>query len=194
MHYLIYKITNKLNNKIYVGKHRTPDRNDEYLGSGTLLGKAIMKYGKKNFSKEIIKECSSEEDMNFWEADIVNEEFVARLDTYNIMVGGQGGGKNNWDRGREILREKKHSDPAWAEELREKIKNGIRLYHQSHLGIFTGKQHSVETIKKMSAAKKGKYDGEKNPAYGTRWITNGVENKKIKKTEEIPTDWRAGRV
>ena len=37
------------------------------------------------------------------------------------------------------------------------------------------------------------YDGKKNPAYGKHWITNGIENKLVKK-EDIPNGWRKGRV
>lgn len=36
--------------------------------------------------------------------------------------------------------------------------------------------------------------GEKNTQFGTRWITNETDNKKISKTDPIPTGWRAGRV
>jgi hypothetical protein len=54
MYYLIYKITNLINNKIYIGKHITKDKNDDYMGSGKLITRAIEKYGLENFKKEII--------------------------------------------------------------------------------------------------------------------------------------------
>ena len=91
MHYLIYKITNNLDNKIYVGKHKTKNKDDDYFGSGLLLGRAIEKHGKLNFTKTLLLECKSEEEMNQKEADIVDEDFIARDDTYNIMLGGSGG-------------------------------------------------------------------------------------------------------
>lgn len=49
---VIYKTTNLINNKIYVGKDSHNDSN--YFGSGTILVKAIKKYGKENFKKEIL--------------------------------------------------------------------------------------------------------------------------------------------
>ena len=51
--YLIYKTTNLLNNKIYIGSHRTDNIEDDYLGSGTLLKQAIKKI------KEIYREMTA---------------------------------------------------------------------------------------------------------------------------------------
>ena len=53
MNYLIYKITNTVNNKIYVGCHKTQNVNDNYMGSGKILQHAIAKYGISKFTKEI---------------------------------------------------------------------------------------------------------------------------------------------
>src|SRR5574344_1152863 len=103
-YYLIYQITNLVNNKIYIGKHMTDDLNDGYMGSGSLIKRAENKYGLDKFEKEILFECSSEEEMNKKEAEIVNEEFIARLDTYNITLGGNGG----WNYINSFSKTKKH--------------------------------------------------------------------------------------
>ena len=63
------------------------------MGSGLRIQRAIKKYGVENFEKTILFECSSVEEMNAKEAEIVNEEFIARDDVYNIKLGGEGG----WD-------------------------------------------------------------------------------------------------
>lgn len=90
--YYVYKITNLINDKIYVGYHWSPDiTNDKYLGSGVNIIKAVKKYGPDNFKREIIAEFKTLEDALDLEKEIVNEEFVLREDTYNLAVGGNGG-------------------------------------------------------------------------------------------------------
>ena len=61
------------------------------MGSGIRIKRAIEKYGIKNFEKTILFECSSVEEMNSKEAEIVNEDFIARDDVYNVIVGGENG-------------------------------------------------------------------------------------------------------
>lgn len=62
----IYKITNKINNKCYVGQSNDIQRRfNEHIWAGDKtripLDKAIKKYGKENFTYEILEECSLEE-------------------------------------------------------------------------------------------------------------------------------------
>lgn len=91
MNYLIYKITNLINKKIYIGAHITLNTNDSYFGSGYLLKRAIAKYGKQNFKKDILFSFDNEEDMWNKEKELVNLEFLGRPDVYNICLGGKGG-------------------------------------------------------------------------------------------------------
>jgi hypothetical protein len=90
-HYIIYQITNKINGKIYIGKHITSNLNDGYMGSGKAIKIALNKYGVDNFEKTILFECSSEDELNKKEAEFVTKEFIARDDVYNIIPGGYGG-------------------------------------------------------------------------------------------------------
>lgn len=87
-HYLIYKITNTVNNKIYVGCHMTNNITDNYMGSGFVLKEAFKKYGKENFTKEILYECADANEMMIREREIVDAEFIKRPDTYNLNIGG----------------------------------------------------------------------------------------------------------
>lgn len=90
-YYIIYKITNTLNNKFYIGKHKTENVNDSYMGSGVMIKAAIKKYGKDNFKKEILYFLNSEKEMDIKEKEIVNEEMVKNNNNYNLTTGGEGG-------------------------------------------------------------------------------------------------------
>ena len=88
MYYTIYQITNLINNKIYIGQHSTKNIEDNYFGSGKNIKRAIKKCGKENFKKEILFVFDNFDDMNNKEREIVNEDFIRRVDTYNICLGG----------------------------------------------------------------------------------------------------------
>lgn len=90
-YYFMYKTTNLVNGKIYIGVHSTNNIDDGYLGSGLAILNAISKYGKENFIREIIEYFDNMEDAYIKETEIVNIEFKNRKDTYNLSVGGIGG-------------------------------------------------------------------------------------------------------
>ena len=213
MHYLIYKITNRLDNKFYVGKHKTENKDDGYLGSGILIERAVAKHGKENFMKEILFELSTEDEMNQKEADIVDEDFVARDDTYNLKLGGTGGwdyvNDNNLSTGRKksksefsqmgklgssSLWKTYESDPELYRAFQEKISIKCRRYFATNQHPWKGRHHSDESKEVMRRKKLGMYDGEKNPSFGTMWITDGTSSMKIKRNDPIPFGFRRGRV
>lgn len=86
---VVYKTTNNINNKIYIGIHETEDTEDGYLGSGDLLKAAIRKYGKENFSREILYSNLTREEASNIENKLVDEDFIKREDTYNLALGGK---------------------------------------------------------------------------------------------------------
>jgi hypothetical protein len=90
MYYLIYKTTNKINQKYYYGAHCTNNVDDGYLGSGIALKKAIEKYGRENFYREIVELCDSEDEMYLKEEKVVAEHYK-KDECYNMNVGGRGG-------------------------------------------------------------------------------------------------------
>ena len=85
---IIYKTTNLINNKFYVGKdvHDNPN----YLGSGLALNRAIEKYGKENFRKEVLERCDTLEQLACQEIHWI-EKLNAITEGYNIANGGNGG-------------------------------------------------------------------------------------------------------
>lgn len=100
MKYTVYKIINLVNNKIYIGVHKTSNLNDGYMGSGKNIRRAIKKYGLENFKKVYLAIFDNEDEMFEMESKIVNEDFIKNLETYNIVKGGSGGfeyiNKNIW--------------------------------------------------------------------------------------------------
>ena len=86
--FIIYKITNLINSKVYVGAHITYDVNDRYMGSSNYLKRDLKKIGRKNFEKTPLHIFDNKKDMMKMEAEIVNKEFCYRDDTYNRIIGG----------------------------------------------------------------------------------------------------------
>ncbi len=217
MNYTIYQITNTVNNKIYIGMHKTKDLNDGYMGSGKILTRAIAKYGVGNFRKEILHVYDNANDMHNKEKELVNEDFVKNSTTYNLKIGGEGGfdyiNSNNLtggelhrganltpelqQRGRDTIKRKIETDPEYAKAYKEKRRNNA-LKTPTFYKAFTGKKHTIETKKKIGEANSKHQKGKGNSQYGTCWIYNTKlkESKKIKAInldQYLINDWVLGR-
>lgn len=206
MFYTVYKITNAVNGKIYVGVHQTDNLNDDYMGSGKLVKLAQEKYGIENFRREYLQVFDNAEDMFNMESELVNEEFIARNDTYNLTLGGHGG----WDHINtnenaafwrlsaveafvKLFNEDNDFRNAHCDHLKNNTEK-LRSIYKSGEWTFSNKTHSVETKMKMSEKAKLR-TGDKNSQFGTMWILNSEsgESKKIKKDTLIPDGWVKGR-
>ena len=88
----IYMTTNNVNGKKYIGQKTYKGNYVKYLGSGVLLNRAIDKYGSENFSKIILKNCKTKEELDECEIKYI-EKYNATEDKnfYNIAKGGDGG-------------------------------------------------------------------------------------------------------
>jgi len=201
MFYTIYKITNNLNGKYYIGKHQTKDLNDGYMGSGKLIKLAIDKHGRSNFTKEILHVFDNESEMNAKEKELV----VISEQSYNLCEGGKGGwGYLN----REIHTFESRSK---AGKIGGKLGGGKNSSFNVYNFTDQGKQHLQDlhvkcqkywlqhkhteiSKQKISHGMKNKQDGFLNSQFGTMWITDGTTNRKIKKLDSIPDGWYKGRV
>lgn len=90
MYYTVYKTTNIVNNMIYIGCHITEDPYDGYIGSGRRFMNAVRKYGREYFHKDVLHIFDSFHEMIDKEIEYVDEDFIRRPDTYNIVLGGYG--------------------------------------------------------------------------------------------------------
>lgn len=208
-YHFIYKTMNLINEKYYIGMHSTDNLNDGYIGSGKRLWHSIRKYGKENFKIVILEFFPDRSSLKEREKEIINEELLNDSLCMNLVCGGEGGYispigcKIGWLKMNNVLIEKyganhnsfimkKYHESLDAEEKKQHIKNIINGQIKKNINhnTFQGKTHSIETLEKM---RKSKNQGEKNSQYGTYWITNGIDNKKIKKIDKIPDNWYLGR-
>ena len=83
----VYKTTNLVNNKVYIGKSEKPFTT-KYLGSGKLLQRAISKYGISNFKVELIEICDNINQLNIREKYWISKYLE---NSYNLAEGGTGG-------------------------------------------------------------------------------------------------------
>ena len=88
----VYRTTNLINGKIYIGQHSTNNLTDGYKGSGLLISKALKKYGKTNFQFEIIEFSNSRVYLDQLEKNLIKEhEALNNSIGYNLHQGGLGG-------------------------------------------------------------------------------------------------------
>lgn len=186
--FYVYKTTNLINNKQYIGQH-FGELNDFYFGSGYLIQKAINKYGKENFKKEILKICQNRE-----AADQAEKEFIIQFNAieddnfYNLQEGGTGG--DGWRACHRWL--KKHPEEAkamqqkniqklqkWQKEHPEEnyqktiipLTEGAKRYWQEH------PDEQRERMKQLNIAKEQwqKEHPEEHQKQVEQWIKAGAE-------------------
>ena len=203
-HY-IYKTTNLKNGKYYIGMHSTNNLEDGYMGSGKRLRRSLIKYGKENFKSEILEFLPERKTLVEREKEIVNEELLKDTLSMNLKQGGEGGTINDEHRKNLKIGASKYQKNKWLidSDYRDKIKKLLldnivknNLLGKINYNNFEGRKHTEDTKNKMRDVKIGMYVGEKNPSYGTCWITNGKENKKIKKekiNDYLCEGWYKGR-
>ena len=159
----IYKTTNLLNSKIYIGKRVYRKKDDDwYLGSGIWLNRAIKKYGRYNFKKEIIEWCTTNDELCkkeiYWikHFDSINPKIG-----YNLSAGGEGGnvGKQAYITIGNKLRGIKR-----PKEFGKKVSKGLKGKSKSKEHVekvrqaLLGRTRPIEVIEKMANSIQNKYN------------------------------------
>lgn len=193
MVYIVYKTTNLVNSKIYVGIHKQETSTfDGYYGSGILLHKAIKKYGIQNFVRETLFTYETLKEAKNKEKEIVTEEFCNRKDTYNISVGGTGGYTTagySAEQKKLIMEKAQKTKKINGSNVYEgdKLLRAIERMKKARIQPDNkNRKHTGQALLNMQEAsknKKGKY----------YWATNGEDTKLFHKDEEIPEGWVWGR-
>jgi len=133
---VIYKTTNLVNGKQYIGMDSK--NNPNYLGSGSYLKRAIKKYGKQNFKKEILETCSSHVEL------IQREEYWL----------------NYYDAGNNPIFYNAHNHSYGSPKLSEDVIEKIRIANSGVNHSHYGKPKSEETKRKIANANRGRIPSE----------------------------------
>jgi group I intron endonuclease len=157
----IYITTNMVNGKKYLGQKKFDEYWKNYLGSGTVFKRAIKKYGKENFTRNIIQVCYSKEELDKAEYDLtIFLNVVEDPNWYNLKEGGSNG--------------------KYGEEAKRKIsENHADVSGENH--PMYGKHITEEHNKRLQEGHREKCSGENNPWYGKQHL----EETKNKISESI---------
>ena len=168
MKWLIYKHTNKINGKVYIGQTKQDPKKRWQNGLGyvhcTKFFAAIRKYGWDNFEHEIImSNIPSQELANLWEQFWV-EQYKHHTELYNLTEGGM---SHEMSEETKAKIGKAHRGKIVSENTRQKLRDANLEYLKTHTNSFKGKHHSDKSKKLLSESHKGLIAGKKNPFYGS---------------------------
>lgn len=173
--------------------HSTNDLEDGYMGGGIRIKNSIKVHGKDNHKKEILEFLNNRKELAEREKEIVNPDCLKDSLCMNLCTGGtyydRGWKEEDRKKARERIKELS-KDPEWNSKFRKAISESRKIKKSKG---FSGIKHKDESKIMIGLSNSNSQKGEKNSQYGTRWITNGNENRKIKQFEPIPSGWNIGR-
>jgi hypothetical protein len=217
MFYTVYRTTNLVNGSKYYGCHKTDNPNDDYLGSGKWLLRAIAKYGRENFVKEILAIFDNPQQAFDLEREIIDRE-LGLPGCYNLKRGGEGGydfinasGKSGAVQGGRAARKKidnrKKIDPEFCARMEEVSRKNLLNFQKSERGRVVSRINLKKATEAAATKwKEGRGEetrrslsesqlGEKNSQFGSRWIHKGSEILKVRKGEisgYLEQGWKLG--
>lgn len=191
-YYIIYRTTNLLNGRYYIGMHITTNIDDGYFGSGRRIKAEIKKYGRGNFERVVLEQAQSKKDLASREAELVTEKLRSDPLCLNLKNGGEGGGRI-WSEAHRIAflagsvksgKKAVAGKIGWYDEARRKAAG-------RKTGLMTGRvngpvnQHTTRTpkarAKRIQTMKdKCHQQGSSNSQFNSCWVTKENKSTKIK--------------
>ena len=171
----VYKITNRVNGKYYIGVHSTDVLDDGYLGSGNRIKAAVKKYGAENFERTIVEFFNTVEEAYAHERLLVTETVLNDPHCYNLRAGGHGG---------------------VCDRTRIKVSNGRKLHFATdgpspaEIACYEARTERYRAGD-WTEAERNRHCNMKQIMSSMKWYTNGIENTRA--TEPPSDDWWEGR-
>lgn len=201
--------------------HSTDNLEDGYIGSGKRLWYSIHKYGKDNHHCEILEFLESRNNLKSREKELINEQILLDPLCMNLKLGGEGGNdhilsnpeQKEWAKAGRAETDK-ILEAKFGENWRTVLaKLANRIAKDKKIGIYAddyvhawnknpelqqmgntpAARAKAKITQKATFAKNNHQQGNKNSQFGTMWITNQVENKKIQVNDSMPDGWVKGR-
>lgn len=177
----LYKITNNLTGQYYIGIHSTDSlEKDRYFGSGKYISRAIKRYGKLSFTKEILEFYPNRQALSEAESAYVTEDLLRDPLCYNLRTGGDSGASSSLTEGgknqiRQTLLEK---NARWMSKGNDSF-----LVPQEDFSSFLEKGYSFGR-------------GKNRPKKGLVYVHNGTVNRSVPKEslqKYLNEGWKKGR-
>lgn len=199
----IYKLTNKLNNKVYIGQskrlkirlkeHRVSETKSEEKSSQSVLRRAIKKYGFHNFNFEVLLYCEEGDYMNAMETKLIQFYNCLVPNGYNVKDGGNKIYMS--EEGKRRISEKA-KNRIITEEHKKKVSEGLKKFYRE---IGRNEEWSMNLSKAQKGKSKSQQHKDKLSQFRTEYIKdnpNSVKNflgkKHSDQTKKIMSDKHLG--
>ena len=184
MYGYIYRTTNLINGKVYIGKHRSSSFDPWYLGSGKVIGLATTKYGIDNFRVEMISPAEDAVQLSKLEVKFIADfrKLLGKQSVYNISNGG--GGLDEHPQGCKCKFCSLHNPVNHRADC-------SCFYCKSRRGLMRGSGNPMfgkpSTVSKHKSncscyickSRRGEYRGKNNPMFGRSGLLSPVFGKPI---------------
>ena len=188
--HFVYRTTNTINGKFYIGIHSTWSLDDGYLGSGTRLRRSIQKYGKEHFECKLLQFFTTRQEAFDSEVLEVSKHLEDPL-CMNLRPGGAGGWtveqqRKNSAKAQIAIRILWSTDPEWARSRSLKITeaNKRRGVSPKFKYDWTGKHHAEKSKRRIGRKNSVHQSGSGNSQYGKVWMMHEERKESMRVTKD----------